>query len=70
MMKEHEHEGPMNEELKALEAHMLSVSKQGNCRDLNSLEFKNSAVIVKQLHPQASELDCSLFEFGHSHCFK
>ena len=29
IMKEHEHEGPMNEELKALEAHMLSVSKQG-----------------------------------------
>ena len=29
IMKEHEHEGPMNEELKALEAHMLSISKQG-----------------------------------------
>ncbi|XP_052780184.1 cilia- and flagella-associated protein 54-like isoform X4 [Mya arenaria] len=28
MLKEHEAEGPMNEELKALEAHMLSISKQ------------------------------------------
>ncbi|XP_052282343.1 cilia- and flagella-associated protein 54-like isoform X6 [Dreissena polymorpha] len=28
LMKEHELEGPMNEELKALEAHMLSISKQ------------------------------------------
>ena len=29
LMKEHEAEGPMNQELKALEAHMLSMSKQG-----------------------------------------
>jgi len=29
MMKENESDGPMNEELKALEAHMLSISKQG-----------------------------------------
>lgn len=29
MLKDHEADGPQNEELKALEAHMLSISKQG-----------------------------------------
>ena len=44
MMKDHEADGPLNEELKALEAHMLSISKQGKIHAILSISM---SVVMK-----------------------